>query len=214
MTTTGLRERKKHATRVALQTAALELTAERGLDHVTVDDIAEAADVSPRTFFNYFSCKEEAVVGIEPGGLDRISDLLAARPAAEEPLLALRVVLGEVAAGLAIQRSAQVMRRQVVADNPALLPRYVAAFVEFEQVLVDAIRERTKDDAPSYAEAALVVAAAVAALRVSVEAWIAGSGDIDLPELFDQSVERLAVGLVSPSARRNAHSRTTKRQDL
>jgi AcrR family transcriptional regulator len=214
MTSSGLRERKKQATRVALQNAALELTAERGLDRVTVDDIAEAADVSPRTFFNYFSCKEEAVVGVEPGALGRMTDVLAARPADEEPLLALRTVLGEIAAGLAVERDLQVMRRQVVADNPALLPRYVAAFVEFEQVLVDAVRRRGGDEGTTYADAALVVAAAVSALRVSVDAWITGPDDIDLPELFDRSVERLAVGLVSPSARRKAHSRTTKRQDL
>ena len=98
--TSGLRERKKVATRLALHAAALQLVAERGLEHVSVDDIAERADVSPRTFFNYFPTKDDAVLGLDPdAGRQQVESLLA-RPAGESPIESLRAVARAQAAGL------------------------------------------------------------------------------------------------------------------
>src|SRR5919206_1142741 len=90
--TTGLRERKKLATRLAIHEAALRLVAERGLDRVSVDDIAQRADVSPRTFFNYFPAKDDAVLGLDPGATDRMVEAYADRPPGESPVQALRAV--------------------------------------------------------------------------------------------------------------------------
>src|SRR3954470_18351551 len=90
--TSRLRERKKSATRSALHEAALRLVAERGLDGVSVDDIAARADVSPRTFFNYFATKDDAMLGLDPAELRRTAQALAERPADEPAVEALRAV--------------------------------------------------------------------------------------------------------------------------
>ncbi|SDC22450.1 TetR/AcrR family transcriptional regulator [Actinokineospora iranica] len=81
----GLRERKKRETRFALSQAAIRLALERGLDAVSVADIAAAANVSERTFRNYFASKAEAVVATHVVRGQRIAETLRERPA-DEPL--------------------------------------------------------------------------------------------------------------------------------
>ena len=93
----SLRERKKLATRRALRRAALDLIAERGFAHVTVEDIAEAADVSPRTFFNYFPSKEAALFGADTGRTEALRLRLIQQSPGETALEALRIVLIEEA---------------------------------------------------------------------------------------------------------------------
>ena len=100
----GRRDRKKLATNQSLRSAALRLVAERGLHEVTVEDIAEAADVSVRTFFNHFPSKEDAIVGLDPERVVQLRDALIARPAEEPPLVALKAVLGEMASPM-VERS-------------------------------------------------------------------------------------------------------------
>lgn len=62
-TDSGLRERKRAATRAAITSTARALTAERGLNGYTVEEVCEAAGISRRTFFNYFPTKEDAIIG-------------------------------------------------------------------------------------------------------------------------------------------------------
>lgn len=86
----GLRERKKLQTRKDLARAAVRLFAERGYDATTVDDIAEAANVSRRTFFRYFRAKEEVFIVDPDGKLEAMHVALAEGPPDEPTLDALR----------------------------------------------------------------------------------------------------------------------------
>src|ERR1035441_8207489 len=79
----GLRERKKLATRQALGAAAMRLAVERGLENVFVEDIAAAAEVSPRTFNNYFASKYEAICALALDRSFQIGEALRERPASE-----------------------------------------------------------------------------------------------------------------------------------
>src|SRR5579864_3536552 len=79
----GLRERKKMETRREIGAAAMRLAVERGLENVTVEDIATAANVSPRTFNNYFASKLEAISALNIDRAVRIGATLCERPASE-----------------------------------------------------------------------------------------------------------------------------------
>ena len=91
----GRRELNKARTRQALVDAARELARERGLEHVTAEEIAEGAGVSRRTFFNYFPNIEAVVAAGLAEPLQRIAAALLGRPAAEEPLTAIAAVFRE-----------------------------------------------------------------------------------------------------------------------
>jgi AcrR family transcriptional regulator len=137
----GGRERKKAQTRRDLANAARRLTTEHGLDAVTIQQIVEAADVSTRTFFNYFRCKEEAVVGFDPALVAELADVVRERPAQEAPLVALTEALLANAADPEIAEG-WVRRTELVAEHPTLLPRHLAAMAEVEEALAAAVADR------------------------------------------------------------------------
>src|SRR6202046_2094943 len=92
----GLRERRKRPARRALSMAAMRLAVERGLENVLVEDIAAAADVSPRTFNNYFASKYEAICSLALDRSFRIGEALRDRPAGEPLWEAVRRAVLEV----------------------------------------------------------------------------------------------------------------------
>ncbi len=196
--TPGRRDRKKLATRQALRSAALELVAERGFDHVTVEDISEAVDVSPRTFFNYFQSKEEAIVGSDPERVEELRRALAARPPDESPLDMLRAEIGELTGPLMERHAEWALRARVVRETPALLPRQLASFAAYERVLAEAVAQRTGSDPDGEIYPALTAAAAMAAFRVAVAVWRAGDQASSLSDLFADAIDNLAAGLAPP----------------
>ena len=195
--TSGLRERKKLATRLALHEAALRLVAERGLDRVSVDDIAERADVSPRTFFNYFPTKDDAVLGLDPAAPARQAEAIAARPAEESAVAAVRVVAVAQAAEMAEDQQLWPLRLQVVEAHPVLVGKLAAAFGESDRVLAAAIAQRTGTGVDDALLPMLLAGVAAAAMRTALHRWFAGDFTASLPDLVDEAWDAVAAGLPS-----------------
>ena len=118
----GLRERKKARTREAIIDAALDLFASKGFEATTIEDIAAAADVSPRTFFRYFESKVDLVMARNEAHGDKIGPLIVARPASEGPLEALRQVIQQTMCELLADPSV-VRELQVMMGTPTLRNR-------------------------------------------------------------------------------------------
>jgi AcrR family transcriptional regulator len=193
----GLRERKKQNTRRTLQAVALSLVDERGLEHVTVQGIAEAADVSPRTFFNYFTTKEDALVGSDPTGPQRLAELFLARPEEEPPLVALRAVFLSQAEAIAESQPLWQLRQRVVHRNPSLWPALVGASTETEHRLAGAVAQRS-GAAPDDPYPALVAAVAAAAMRTSMQHCAATGFAHPVAEVVRSAFDSLIVGLPPP----------------
>ncbi|MCX4472467.1 TetR family transcriptional regulator [Micromonospora sp. NBC_01655] len=197
----GLRDRKKRQTRAALAEAALRLVAERGLDQVTVEEISAAADVSARTFFNYFASKDEALVGDPAGGGVRLVARVAAAPPGQPVLTTLRHALDEVIDEIRADRELWSLRMEVVTRNPALLPRLIAGNAATEQAIVDVLAARL-GVGPDHPYPRLVTAVAGAALRAAMTRWATHRDDRDLADLVDEAFAALAAGLPEPGPAR------------
>ncbi len=184
----GRRERKRLATHHALRVAALRLGAERGIRDVTVEEIATAADVSVRTFYDHFPSKEDAIIGFDAWRVDQLRDALASRPADETPLEALRVVMGQL-----FRESSEEwpLRMRAISADPALIGRMFVSFITYERALVEVIAERTGLDPERDPYPALVTAVATAAFRASMTTARASGGALDPATTFDAAIARL-----------------------
>jgi AcrR family transcriptional regulator len=200
------RARKKCETRQALRVAALRLVDAHGLDLVTVDMIAAAADVSPRTFFNYFPTKEDALLGPGAEVRDDIERFWSTRPADEPPLLTLRSMLVERAETFSTRGDEMDLRMRVLAANPALYARFHAGFQELERVVRDAVARRCGLDADRDVYPGLLAASGGAAMRVSMDLW-RREGQRRLADIVSEVFDLYAAGLATAPAPMELRSR-------
>lgn len=195
--TEGLRERKKAETRAALQDAALRLADELGPDKVTIEAVAEAVGVSPRTFFNYFPSKEAAILGVESAEGSPLLDDLRARPADEAPLDALRAAFRSSSDRLQKDPGRWVMRSRLVQRHPDLAARWAAHLAGFERELAVEIARRTGLDADRDTYPTALVGAVLAAVRVAMSVWQAQDTRTPLVTLVDEVFDQLATGFTT-----------------
>ncbi len=189
----GLRERKKAATRLALSQAAIRLAVERGPDNVTADAIAEAANVSPRTFHNYFSSKEDAILAAFRDLTRDFVDAVHARPAGEPIWDTLRHVCATQVVGASGCATEAVEQARTVLRTPALLAHNLALFDEMERLFAEAIARRTGTDASTDLYPNLLSSITGAVLKAALNVWHDGTNRADLAALVDEAFDRVHV---------------------
>ncbi|NKQ58516.1 TetR family transcriptional regulator [Amycolatopsis sp. K13G38] len=194
MTPSGLRERKKEATREALRHAAITLSRERGPQAVTVEDICAQAGVSPRTFFNYFESKDEAILAIDVSA-PVVLRLILDRPAEEDPLAAVRNVFAQRYAEIATSATFR-ERTLLIREHPELVPRLTHTNRAFEEAMVEGIAIRT-GLSPDDVYVRTTAAAAFAASRAALTCWQPDSGP-SLVTLLHQAMDVVERGLTPP----------------
>lgn len=209
---TGLRERKKQATREAVSEAALRLALERGPENVRVDDIAAAAGVSPRTYNNYFSSREQAIIAAVTAEREkRVATAIAAQPTS--------VRLAEAVIEAIVEQytdhsghSRDVLL--LITTRPALRAAFATTSVAIEDPLAAAIGDRLGDGGEHTAR--VLAASVAAAVRVALEQWLqpaaesAGTGGLVVPSGSLPELLRTALGTLTPAldaAERPARSR-------
>jgi AcrR family transcriptional regulator len=176
------RSRKRLATRLAISDAATRLFHDRGFDQVTVDDIAEAADVGRKTVFNHFARKEDMFFDLDEAGRDALLAWMAERPQGTSPVESLRAFAHQAAEGASpyvvfIPESRMFVETMLASD--ALKARARAIRDELATLVAAMLVEAAGDEAKA-AEANLVASMLLAAWTVALgeaHALYASSGD-------------------------------------
>jgi AcrR family transcriptional regulator len=201
-TAVGLRERKKARTREALQEAAMDLFTRQGFDGTTVEEIADACEVSPRTFFRYFPTKEDVLFADTEARRERLLAVLADQPADVPPLAALHAAMRGLALDYRHDRAALVARAKVIEGSPQLQAYKAEHQHGWEAAVVDALERRPPIAGGSVTRAELELLAAIstAAMRVTVDGWVADASGPDLDERLDRAFAHIVSGFASTAS--------------
>lgn len=200
-TTNDRRERKRMATRQAISDAATRLFNERGFDHVTVDEIAAAADVGRKTVFNHFARKEDMFFDLDDLARNDLCAALRSRNAATSPLEALRLFAhGTVAERKPYIRffAGSVQFMNTVEASDALKARARAIRDELAEVVKVALADaasRDRDDPAAALAATLLVAGWALAFIRAQQAFRHNADESEAQTVFLALVDRTAVGL-------------------
>ncbi|MBB5158360.1 TetR family transcriptional regulator [Saccharopolyspora phatthalungensis] len=189
------RHRRTLRTRAAIEAAALELFTERGFANTTVDQIAEAADIAPRTFFRHFPSKDAVLFGDPSRETERMREVLATRPADEHPMCSLAVALLDLAERIELDRARHLMRAELL-DSLANTGEYELHLIKHRWVqdmtILVAERAGTAADDPR------TIAWSIALLSCfgsAMHAWLVRADDRPLREILAAVFSETADGL-------------------
>jgi AcrR family transcriptional regulator len=183
---------------MALEQAALRLFGEKGYDQTTVEDIAEAADVAVRTFFRYFSSKQDVLFGdVVTDRITRLRAELGNRPATEDPLESVVNVM--VLLDFTPEEAQQILARmELMRRQPTLVTRYLEIIDELRTVVAEFVAERTGIDPRRHLYPALVAGAWATVWDAALKIWVSSGGRVSLAEMWRDGFAELTKGLRRP----------------
>jgi AcrR family transcriptional regulator len=197
--TVGRRAEQKASTRAAITRAAQQLIGDRGLDHVTVGDIAEAASVSHRTFYRYFPSKESAMLADFQDFLDDFVSLVAARPVDEHPIDSLLATVDVIAEGLPVDAEGFSWIYELVEREPALGGVQHRLLLEAQDRLTNVFAAKL-NLSPTTLEPRIFAAGTTAAYQAAVRTWAVlppSERTMTIWSMGREAIERFAKGLGS-----------------
>ncbi|MCU1460221.1 MAG: transcriptional regulator, TetR family [Acidimicrobiales bacterium] len=184
----SLRQRHTERTRDAIVAAAFELFASKGYAETTIDEIAERADIAPRTFFRYFPAKEAVLFHNSDGQVDEAVAKLRDRPTDETPYESLLAVLRSMAAEVAHGDTREIMLAKFAAENDRLFEHHRAVVMcNFEESITEVFKERAGDEFDGLAIDA-AVAAVLATFGTAMRSWIRAGATDDFEPILERCV--------------------------
>lgn len=204
--TVSLRERKKAATRSQLMSVALRLFATQGFDDTTVEEIAAAAEVAPRTFFRYFSTKVDVLFADHPEQIELLRQTLAARPPGEAVIDAVRRATLERIGAVVADPSPFLTRSRLVASCPAAHAHSRYLDSEYEDVIARAVAADRKTHPATDLQMRVIARATWGAVCAARDTWLESEARLEPSKLVNEAFDLLERGL-RPSERGDRHSR-------
>ncbi|WP_369054813.1 TetR/AcrR family transcriptional regulator [Kineococcus terrestris] len=193
------RERRQAAARRALAEQALRLFAERGYEATTVAEIADAADMSARTFFRHVRDKDDAMFAADEDAFGEVLEAAVPAGAGAAPLARLLHGVRALAASAGRDGDVKCARERVLEENPALRARDLAQQLRWQQRAEEFLRA---DGVPA-GEAALAAGLALTVWREAYRRWIAAGGDPGaLARFLDEVTAELPAHVRALDARR------------
>lgn len=192
---TSRRERKKLQTREALIAAGVRLFGERGFAGTTIEDITDAADTSPRTFFRYFPSKEDLLVADMAAAVPQVHEEFTAAGEAETVLHAVRRVA--IFLARTFTRPEELAQRRLMLSIPEVLGRMREIQERIDQAVVEEIARRLQVDPELDPRPRVAASVTLGAVRAAVHAWVASDGAVDPGEIVERSFDLFDAGLAS-----------------
>ena len=189
----SLRDRKKLETRYALASVAAELFGKRGFDAVTIDQIADAAGVSRRTYFRYFATKEAVVFPRAADRLERFRTMLARYRDRDSPFSAVRRACLEMAEEFGSHREELLLQHRIVESSAMLISHQSALDLEWEAAIAEALMRGTSRGARR--GASILAGAVMGAIRATLREWYIGEARADPVALANEMLTLVERGL-------------------